>query len=211
MNRFVLFSLSLLLLASGGIASAGLKLPAMIGHHMVLQRDIENPIWGWADPGADVKVVMEGQTLQAKADEKGKWVVKLAPMKGSHYAMRMTIQSGGEQIVLSNIVVGEVWVCSGQSNMQFAVDQAYDADLEVATANYPNIRLITVPQTGTQEVQDDFKGQWDMCTPETVGQFSAVGYYFGRQLHETLGVPIGLIDNSWGGSAAEAWVARDVL
>jgi sialate O-acetylesterase len=211
MNRFVLFSLSLLLLASGGIASAGLKLPAMIGHHMVLQRDIENPIWGWADPGADVKVVMEGQTLQAKADEKGKWVVKLAPMKGSHYAMRMTIQSGAEQIVLSNIVVGEVWVCSGQSNMQFAVDQAYDADLEVATANYPNIRLITVPQTGTQEVQDDFKGQWDMCTPETVGQFSAVGYYFGRQLHETLGVPIGLIDNSWGGSAAEAWVARDVL
>lgn len=211
MNRFVLFSLSLLLFASGGIASAGLKLPAMIGHHMVLQRDIENPIWGWADPGADVTVVMEGQSLQAKADEQGRWVVKLAPMTGSHYAMRMTIQSGAKQIVLSNIVVGEVWVCSGQSNMQFAVDQAYDADLEVATANYPNIRLITVPQTGTQEVQDDFKGQWDMCTPETVGQFSAVGYYFGRQLHETLGVPIGLIDNSWGGSAAEAWVARDVL
>jgi sialate O-acetylesterase len=211
MYRIAFLSLSLFLFVSGTTVQAGIKLPAMIGNHMVLQRDIENPIWGWADPGADVTVAMEGQILQAKADKNGKWIVKLAPMAGSHYAMRMTIQSKGEEVVLSNIVVGEVWVCSGQSNMQFAVAQAYDADLEVATANYPNIRLISVPQTGTQEVQEDFKGQWDICTPETIGQFSAVGYYFGRQLHQTLGVPIGLIDNSWGGSAAEAWVARDVL
>lgn len=211
MNRIALFSAALAVGLLIPDARAGLKLPSMIGNHMVLQRGIENPIWGWADPGADVTVAMSGQNLQAKADEKGKWRVKLAPMTGSHHAMRMTIQSKGEQIVLSNIVVGEVWVCSGQSNMQWAVSQSDDADLEIATANYPNIRMITVPQTGTQEPQDDFKGQWDICTPETVGDFSGVGYFFGRQLHQSLGVPIGLIDNAWGGSAAEAWVDRKVL
>lgn len=211
MNRITLFSAALAVSLFVPAADAGLKLPAIIGHHMVLQRDLANPIWGWADPGADVTVAIGGQSHQAKADEKGKWQVKLAPMKGSFHAMRMTIQSKGEEIVLANIVVGEVWVCSGQSNMQWSVSQSDDPDLEIATANYPNIRFISVPQTGTQELQDDFKGQWDICTPETVGQFSAVGYFFGRQLHQTIGVPIGLIDNAWGGSAAEAWVARDVL
>lgn len=211
MNRILLFSAVLALSLLAQSAEAGLRLPAIIGHHMVLQRDLENPIWGWADPGAEVTVAISGQNHQAKADDKGKWQVKLAPMKGSFHAMRMTIQSKGESIVLSNIVVGEVWVCSGQSNMQWSVDRSDDADLEIATANYPNIRLISVPQTGTQELQEDFKGQWDICTPETVGQFSGVGYFFGRQLHQTLGVPIGLIDNAWGGSSAEAWVARDVL
>ena len=109
------------------------------------------------------------------------------------------------------MLVGEVWICSGQSNMQWAVAQANDADLESLTAKYPEIRLISVPQVGTQEPQDDFKGQWEVCTPETVGGFSAVGYFFGRQLHQTLDVPIGLIDDAWGGSACEAWVRRDLL
>ena len=123
----------------------------------------------------------------------------------------MTIRSESDSITFSNIVIGEVWVCSGQSNMQWSVSQVYDSDLESMSANYPNIRIISVPQVGTQENQDDFDGQWDICTPDTVGQFSAVGYLFGRQLHQTLGVPIGLVDNAWGGSSAEAWVARSVL
>lgn len=192
-------------------AETGIKLPSIIGHHMVLQRDLENPIWGWADPGTEVTVAIDGQTHKAKAGEDGRWVVKLGKMSGSSHALNMTISGGGETHTLSNIVVGEVWICSGQSNMQWSVSQSNDPDLEIATANYPNIRLISVPQVGTQEVQKDFVGQWDICTPDTVGQFSAVGYFFGRQLHQTLGVPIGLIDNAWGGSAAEAWVARDVL
>ena len=178
---------------------------------MVLQRDLANPVWGWADANASVTVTIAGQTQTAKADAEGKWVVKLDPMTGSPHALRMTISSGAEKIILANIVVGEVWVCSGQSNMQWTVSQSNDADLEMATANYPNIRLISVPQVGTQELQDDFVGQWDICTPETIGDFSAVGYFFGRQLHQALGVPIGLIDNAWGGSAAEAWVAREIL
>jgi len=178
---------------------------------MVLQRDLANPIWGWADPGADVTVAIAGQAHKAKADGAGKWKVTLAPMPVSTLAKRMTIQSKNETITLSNILVGEVWICSGQSNMQWQVSQSDDPDLEIATADYPNIRFISVPQVGTQEKQDDFKGQWDVCTPETVGEFSAVGYFFGRQLHQTLGVPIGLIDNAWGGSAAEAWVSREVM
>jgi sialate O-acetylesterase len=211
MKRAPLF---LTLLASAlflSAAEAGLKLPALVGDHMVLQRDLANPIWGWADPGADVAVSIAGQNHQAKADAQGKWRVTLNPMTGSNHALRLTIASKGEKIVLSNVVIGEVWICSGQSNMQWAVNQSDDPDLEAASANYPNIRIISVPQVGTQEKKDDFVGQWEICTPETVGDFSAVGYFFGRQIQQILGVPIGLIDNAWGGSAAEAWVSREVM
>src|SRR5262249_31401342 len=109
------------------------------------------------------------------------------------------------------VLVGEVWLCSGQSNMQWDVVSANDSDLESLTADYPKIRLISVPQRGTQEPQDDFNGAWEVCTPDTAKSFSAVRYFFGRQLHQTLRVPAGLIDDSWGGSAAEAWVRRDLL
>mgnify|MGYP003643844435 CR=1 FL=1 len=211
MNRFITIVTTALISLLALPAFAELKLPSIIGHHMVLQRDLAVPIWGWAEPGSDVAVNFAGQTLAGKTGDDGTWVVKLAPLSGSSHALNMTIESGAEKITLSNIVIGEVWVCSGQSNMQFSVSQAYDADLEIATANYPNIRLISVPQVGTQDLQDDFVGQWDICTPDTIGDFSAVGYSFGRLIHQTLGVPIGLIDNAWGGSAAEAWVAREVL
>jgi sialate O-acetylesterase len=109
------------------------------------------------------------------------------------------------------VLVGEVWLCSGQSNMQWTVSSSWDSDLEIATAKFPNIRLISVPQVGTQEPQNDFKGSWQPCSPATVGDFSAVGFFYGRVLHQMLDVPIGLIDNAWGGSAAEAWVRRDLL
>lgn len=190
---------------------AGLKLPAIVGDHMVLQRDLANPVWGWADPGAEVTVSLAGQNHQAKADDLGKWRVKLDPLPVSDAGLTMTIASKGETVTVSDILVGEVWICSGQSNMQWSVSQSDDPDLEAATAKFPKIRFISVPQVGTQEKQDDFKGQWDPCTPETVGQFSGVGYFFGRQLHQTLDVPIGLIDNAWGGSAAEAWISREVM
>jgi len=198
-------------IASVCTASAELKLPAIIGDHMVLQRDQENPIWGWTEAGSDVSVTVAGQTIASKADGQGKWTVKLPAMAASAEPTTITIKAGAEERTLSDILVGEVWVCSGQSNMGFTVDASYDADLEKATANFPNIRLISVPNVGTQELQNDFVGQWDACTPDTVGAFSGVGYFFGRQLHQTLNVPIGLIDNAWGGSAAEAWVSRGVM
>ncbi len=208
---YVFLTFLLLAFWPASVLQAGLRLPAIIGDNMVLQRDMPNPVWGWANPGADVSVSLAGQNLQAKAGEDGKWKVVLPPMTGSHHALILTIASQGETLHLTNVVVGEVWVCSGQSNMQWAVSQSNDADLEIASANYPNIRFISVPQTGTQEKQDDFRGQWDLCTPETVGAFSGVGYFFGRQLHQILGVPIGLIDNAWGGSSAEAWVSRETM
>ena len=211
MNRIAVLTSLLAVALLAPLAHAELKLPSIIGDNMVLQRDLANPIWGWAAPNAKVTVSIAHQAHNTNADGEGKWQLKLDPMAGSHHALRMVVTSGQEEIVLTNIVVGEVWVCSGQSNMQWSVSQSFDPDLETATANYPNIRLISVPQVGTQELQDDFDGQWDICTPNTVGDFSAVGYFFGRQLHTSLGVPIGLIDNAWGGSAAEAWVERSVL
>jgi len=191
------FSLLTLTLASLALqARAELKLPAIFGDHMVLQQKQANPVWGWDTPGTEVTVQFAGQTQSAKAGADGKWTVKLAPLPANAKPATLTIR-GTSQRELKDVLVGEVWVCSGQSNMQWSVLSSWDADLEIATAKYPNIRLISVPQVGTQEPQDDFKG--------------AVGFFYGRVLHQMLDVPVGLINNAWGGSAAEAWVRRDLL
>ena len=189
---------------------AELKLPAIIGDNMVLQQKQTNPLWGWDKPGTEVSVTFGAQTKTAKAGADGKWTVKLDPVPANAKPATLTIK-GSSAKELKNVLVGEVWVCSGQSNMQWNVGNSYDSDLEIATAKYPNIRLISVPQVGTQEPQQDFKGAWAECSPQTVGGFSAVGFYYGRILHQMLDVPVGLINNAWGGSAAEAWVHRDVL
>lgn len=188
---------------------ADVRLPAIFGDHMVLQRSQKDPVWGWADAGEKVTVTIAGQTHSTTANDQGHWKVVLDPIQAvGPFTLSV---AGRNRIELTDVLVGEVWVCSGQSNMQFQVSASNDGDLETLTANFPNIRLITVPQVGTQEPQSDFKGQWQRCSPETVGSFSGVGYFFGRQLHQTLNVPIGLIDNSWGGSSCEAWVRRDLL
>ncbi|MEQ1751215.1 MAG: sialate O-acetylesterase, partial [Prosthecobacter sp.] len=201
---------ALLFLSAALSAHAELRLPAIIGDNMVLQQKQTNPIWGWDTPGTEVKVTLGGQSKSAKTDDKGKWTIKLDPLPANAKAATMKIQ-GTTTRELKNILVGEVWVCSGQSNMGFNLSSVWDSDLDIATAKYPQIRLISVPQVGTQELQDDFKGQWEECSPATAGSFTAVGYHYGRVLHEMLGVPVGLIDNAWGGSACEAWVRRDVL
>ena len=191
-------------------AQAELKLPAIFGDNMVLQQKHANPLWGWDKPGTEVTVQFGSQTHKAKADASGKWTVTLNPVPASSTPAVLSIQ-GSTLRKLANVLVGEVWVCSGQSNMQWSVTQSWDADLEIATAKFPHIRLISVPQVGTQEPQHDFKGSWQECSPATAGDFSAVGFFYGRLLHQMLGVPVGLIDNAWGGSAAEAWVRRDLL
>ena len=163
MNRLLLSALF------GGIAlssHAELKLPAIIGDNMVLQQKHANPIWGWDAPGTEVRVAFAGQTKSAKADANGKWTVTLDPVPASTQPAQLAIQ-GSSAKTLSNVLVGEVWLCSGQSNMQWSVAQTWDADLEIATAKFPNIRLITVPQVGTQEPQHDFKGAWQPCSPAT--------------------------------------------
>lgn len=203
-------ALTSLLAALAFTAQAELKLPAIIGDNMVLQQKQANPIWGWDNPGTEVTVTFAGQSKTAKADAAGKWTVKLDAVPANAKPATISIK-GTSSKELKNVLVGEVWVCSGQSNMQWNVGSCWDADLEIATAKYPNIRLISVPQVGTQEPQNDFKGEWKECSPATVGGFSAVGYFYGRVLHKILDVPVGLINDAWGGSAAEAWVRRDVL
>ena len=191
-------------------AHADVSLNNMFGDHMVLQQGLANRIWGNAEPGEEVTVSIAGQSQTTKADGEGTWEVRLEPLSEYGGPHTLTVK-GNNEIIFNDVLVGEVWICSGQSNMQWAVNQANDPNLEKAAANFPEIRLISVPQVGTQEPQWNFKGTWTVCSPATVGDFSAVGYFFGRQLHQTLGVPVGLIDNAWGGSAADAWVKREKI
>jgi len=182
---------------------AELKLPAIIGDHMVLQQNQANPIWGWDTPGTNVTVSFAGQSYSATAGADGRWTVKLAPLPANATPQTLTVM-GSTQRELQDVLIGEVWMCSGQSNMKWTLGQATNGDIEAAASKLPNLRLITVPNVGTQELQDNFKGEWAACTPESARKFSAVGFLYGRYLHEILNVPVGLIDNSWGGSTAEA-------
>jgi sialate O-acetylesterase len=189
---------------------AELKLPAIISDHMVLQQKHPNPIWGWDTPGTKVTVTFAGQTQTATADNSGKWIVKLAALPANATAQTLAV-AGTSKREIKDVLIGEVWMCSGQSNMGWTLSQTYTGDLEGAASNLPNLRLITVPRVGTQELKSDFTGQWQAATPQTAKAFSAVGFLYGRYIHEILGVPVGLINNAWGGSAAEAWVRRDAL
>lgn len=190
---------------------AELKLPAIIGDHMVLQQKQANPIWGWDTPGTKVTVDFAGQTKSTEAGADGKWTVKLDAVPANDQAQTIKITSGAQTVELKDVLVGEVWMCSGQSNMGFVLGSDWNGDLEAAASKLPNLRLIKVPQVGTQELKTDFKGAWTSSTPQSALGFSAVGFLFGRYIHEVVGVPVGLIDNAWGGSAAEAWVRRETL
>jgi sialate O-acetylesterase len=199
------------LLVLPGSIQAELKLPALVSDHMVLQQKQANPIWGWDNPGTTVKVSFAGQTKSAVAGADGRWEVKLDAMAASSNPQILSIEAAGKKRDLQDVLVGEVWMCSGQSNMEWTVSKDWNAEPELAAANYPNMRLIRVPKKGTQDLQQDFAGAWSAVTPESTKGFSAVGYFFGRTIHQAVGVPVGLIDNSWGGSAAEAWVRRDTM
>lgn len=207
--RILITVFALSMITSPGMR-AELKLPAIIGEHMVLQQKHSNPIWGWDSPGVKITVVFEGETHQTLAGADGKWTVRLSPRPASSLPATLKI-TGSSTVNLRDVLVGEVWVCSGQSNMQFDLAGSYTGDIEAAAAHHPALRLITVAQVGTQTPQNDFKGSWTSATPSTVPQFSAVGFLYGRLLHQILQVPVGLIDVSFGSSPAEAWVRREAL
>lgn len=210
MNRIASLSfISLSALLTATTLKSEVTLPNIFGDHMVLQRDQANLVWGKADAGENVTVTIHGQEHATAADADGNWRVRLDPMNvgGPH---RLTVR-GDNEVVFEDVLVGEVWICSGQSNMRWSVSNSDHRDLEIHSANYPDIRLITLPNVGTPEPQFDFEGEWKVCSPETVGDFSAVGYFFGRRLYNTLEVPIGLINTAWGGSAIEAWLPREVM
>ena len=201
---------SIALLATPLAAQAELKLPAIIGDRMVLQQKQANPIWGWDTPGTNVVVAFRGQVKKAKAGDDGKWTVKLDAVDASFEPTSIVIE-GSSRRKIEDVLVGEVWMCSGQSNMGMTVSGDWKYEVESLSSNHPNLRLITVPRVGTQELQNDFKGQWEAANSDNCRGFSAVGFFYGRYLHEILDVPVGLINNAWGGSAAEAWVRRDSL
>ena len=210
-EHIVLIVSAILLFVGAGTVFADIKLPAVIGDNMVLQQGGKVSIWGWADPGEEVMVGVSWHSMKwaVTADEDGKWSFKMNPPKsGGPYEMTF---SGKNSITIKNILVGEVWVASGQSNMQWTVSNSANADQEIAEANFPKIRLFYVTRKVADQPQSDCEGSWLECSPQTVPGFSAVAYFFGRYLHKELDVPVGLIHTSWGGTPAEAWTRREVL
>ena len=185
-------------------AQAAVKLPAIFGDHMVLQREQPLPVWGWDEPGKEVTVTLGDAKATAKTDASGKWLVKLPALKAGG-PLTLTV-AGTSQEIRTDILVGEVWICSGQSNMEMDVNGSNNAAEEKAAANHPQIRHIKITRVPAATPQTDVAaGGWQVCTPQTVGGFTAAGYFFGRQLQQTLNVPIGLIGSNWGGTRIEPW------
>ncbi len=188
---------------------ADVTLPNVFTDHMVLQREQANPIWGTADANEELSIIVAGNVISATADSNGKWRTKLPPLPaGGPHTLKV---SGSSEVEIRDVLVGEVWFCSGQSNMEWPTNNSYGAEVEIAAANHPQIRLLSVPRNGTDVPQDNFEGKWEICSPDTIPHFSAIGYQYGKTLHDALNVPIGLIDNAWGGSSAESWIPRDTL
>ncbi|MGC6506474.1 MAG: sialate O-acetylesterase [Coraliomargaritaceae bacterium] len=176
---------------------------------MVFQRGQINPVWGKAAPGEQIVIRIADQEHRTLAGENGRWKIKLKPMPaGGPHVLEI---AGDNTLRFTDVLIGEVWLCSGQSNMEWPLSKSDAYDLELATANNSQIRLLKVAKKGSQLPLDDFQGTWKVCSSNSVKDFSAVGYHFGRRLQDALGVPIGLISNSWGASAAEAWVPRNIL
>jgi len=199
-------------LSLSAVALAEVTVPHIFSDHMVLQQKKPIPVWGTANPGEKVTVTFAGQTKTTVADANGHWLVRLKAQIAHEKQTGQTLTiTGSTTITFHDVLLGEVWVCSGQSNMQMAVSGANNAAQEFTAATYPQIRFFTVPNITTATPQPDCGGSWTVCTPESVPGFSAVGYFFGRHLHETLHVPIGLINTSWGGTVAEAWTSADAL
>ncbi|HEY3417272.1 MAG TPA: sialate O-acetylesterase, partial [Armatimonadota bacterium] len=187
-----------------------MKLPAIFADHMVLQRNLPIKVWGWAKAGEAIAVTMAGQTARATTGTDGCWQAALPPLEaGGPY--EMTVQGASETVTFSDVLIGEVWVCSGQSNMEWPLSMTQHADVDVPAATDDGMRLFTVTKAAVVEVADDVVGTWEVCSPMSVAQFSAVGYYFGLRLRKELGIPIGLINTSWGGTPAESWTSAESL
>lgn len=203
-------------LAMTGCGSrAEVTLPAVFSDNMVLQRGMRTPVWGTAKPGARVTISLDGITQTVAADPHGVWKTAL-PSHAAGGPFTMTITGDGSTIQYSNVLIGDVWICSGQSNMEMGIANVRNAKEEIARADHPAIRLFTVQKTVSSTPKADCFGKWDVCTPQTVsaggwGGFTAAGYFFGRELHRKYGVPIGLIHTSWGGTPAESWTRREIL
>lgn len=190
---------------------AQLEVSPYFSDHMVLQRDQPIPVWGKAAPGGEVGITFRDDSATTKADASGRWRVDLPPQTvGDPAPLKVT--SDGTTIAFDDVLVGEVWICSGQSNMAWSPKQTVNGKAETAAASkYPQIRLLHIPDTYSPKPLDTFDAKWEVCSPETIADFSAVGYFFGRELWNALKVPVGLISADWGGTPAEAWTPLETL
>lgn len=215
-----LFALCVLSVVSALNATAEIKMNPLFTDNMVLQQKSDAPIWGTAEPTAkvSVKTSWNNASYTAVADEAGKWMVKVStPKAGGPYTMTIK-ENGTNAVTISNVLIGEVWICSGQSNMQMPVRgnwaKVTNCDEEVANAKYPKMRLISVERLTSSKPEDNFTTYgdgWMECSPENVAEFSATAYFFGREIHKKRGVPVGLIHTSWGGTTIEAWMSKEAL
>ena len=191
------------------VANAEVRLPAIISDNMVLQQGVKVRIWGSANPGEKITVTFDKKSANATADSQGHWETWLGPLKAGGPS-ELTVK-GDNVVNVKNVLVGDVWVCSGQSNMEWPLINTINGADTVAKANYPEIRLFSVEHVTADKPQADLQGRWVVTTPDEAAQFSAVGYFFGRELYQRLKIPIGLIDSSWGGTPAEAWTSHEAL
>jgi sialate O-acetylesterase len=196
-----------LLLGTAREAAANVSLPAIFGDHMVLQQQSEVTVWGWASPSEEVTITgsWDQKAVKTKASNLARWSLKLqTPAAGGPYTIQV---SGQNKFTIQDVLIGEVWLCSGQSNMEWTTSAGIDQGQgEIAKAQYPAIRFFTVTKKSADGPQLDLEGHWEVCSPQTMPHFSAVGYFFGQKIHETLKMPVGLINSSWGGTPAEVWL-----
>lgn len=218
-HRFTIAGI-LLMICSPMAAHAEVKLASPFSSHMVLQRDLPAPVWGWADAGETVKVEFAGQSKTTTTASDGKWRIDLDPLTASADGRAMTIggSNTAKLIVLDDVLVGEVWLASGQSNMVFPMSKkqmswagVVNEEQEIAAANHPQIRMFTAEPIRSETPQTTVPGQWQVCTPENAPGFSAVGYYFARSLHRELKVPVGVVTLAYGASTAQAWIRREAI
>jgi sialate O-acetylesterase len=212
--------LALVLIPALGLAPlrADVTLAAVFSDHAVLQEGMPVPVWGRAAPGERVRVRFRGEAVGTSADPDGRWIAVLPPLEAAGVGADLVAEGDRSSAVRKDVVVGEVWFCSGQSNMEFTVDdpsrkafRLLNAASEVAAARYPLIRQFEVARRPSASPADDTSGEWIPCSPATVGKFTAVGYFFARDLHRRLGVPFGIIDCTWGGTPIEAWMSPAAL
>lgn len=187
--------------------SAEIRISGVFNDHMVIQRDAPVKVWGWGDKGESITVTLNRQSRKTKVNNSGYWELQLKEMAyGGPY--EMTVAGWSNKIRIKNILIGDIWICSGQSNMEFQVKTSDNAPKEIETANYPMIRSLNVSRTVSALPQEDISDKWEICSPSTVGNFTAIGYFYARELHKRLNIPIGIIHSSWGATGVRTWTSR---
>jgi sialate O-acetylesterase len=206
--RKISLARTLCLFAGAAALQAEIKVPNLFSDNMVIQRDTAVPVWGWAMPGEKVTVKFRGQEKSTAADLSGKWTVKLAPLRACSTPETMEISAGADTKAIKNILTGDVWLCSGQSNMEMALASCENAKEEISAANYPEIREFRARNTpDTEKAAEDVNGKWVVCSPRSAGEFSGAAFFFARELYKKIKTPVGLINNSVGATAAETWMS----